>query len=126
MNEYLIAACILTVLIGLIHSFLGEKLIFSKLRSGKLVPDKVTPPLQERHIRILWATWHMVSFFGFGFAVMLYCLAQPSSNLEIFFIYKFAIALSIFISAVLTLIATKGRHPGWIGLSLVSLLIYFS
>ena len=126
MNFYLIMASVVTIFVGLTHSFLGEKLIFSKLRLGNLVPTCVAPPLKERHIRIIWATWHMASFFGFGFAVLLYWLAFPSTNIEIETSFKLAIAVTMFLSALLVAGATKGKHPGWVGLSLVGLFICLS
>ena len=60
---YLIAGLI-AALTGVAHSFLGERLIFRHLRSGGLIPTLAAPPLRERHIRILWATWHLGSVFG--------------------------------------------------------------
>ena len=126
MNTYLIIASVLALLVGIIHSFLGEKLIFSKLRSGKLVPTNVSPPLQERHIQIIWATWHIVSVLGIGIAAILFWLAQPSTNIEIGLALQTYIAVPMFISALLVFGATKGRHPGWAGLLLVGICVFIS
>lgn len=126
MNTYLVVASILAVLIGLVHSFLGEKLIFSKLRSEGIVPTNISPPLKERHVRILWATWHIVSFLGFGIAALLYWLALPSTNIEVGISLKLCAAVPMFCSALLVLGATKGKHPGWVGLLLVSVFVSIS
>lgn len=63
-QPYLATAAGLAVLIGIVHSFLGERLIFRKLRDGSFVPDREAPPLSARNVRILWATWHLASVFG--------------------------------------------------------------
>lgn len=126
MNIYLVAASFLTVLVGLIHSLLGEKLIFTQLRSGQIVPTIAAHPLKERHTRIIWATWHIVSLFGFGIAGLLYWLALPSTAIEITPALKIVIAVPVFLSSILVLWATKGKHPGWVGLSLIGVFVSVS
>jgi ABC-type Mn2+/Zn2+ transport system permease subunit len=122
MRSYLLAAAIVAVVVGLVHSLLGEFLIFRKLRRGTVVPDQSAPPLQERNIRILWATWHLASAFGFGFAAILLSLAANDSAPDPTIIW--ALVLSFVIGAGLVLVATRGRHPGWIGLLIVAVLTY--
>jgi ABC-type Mn2+/Zn2+ transport system permease subunit len=122
MRSYLLAAAIVAVFVGLVHSLLGEFLIFRKLRSGTVVPDQSAPPLQERNIRILWATWHLASAFGFGFAAILLSLAANDSAPDPRIIW--ALVLAFVIGAGLVLVATRGRHPGWIGLLIVAVLTY--
>lgn len=126
MNLYLVLASFLTVLVGVIHSVLGEKLIFSQLRSGQIVPTNITFPLKERHIRIIWATWHIVSLFGFGIAALLYWLSLPSTVIPIGHTLKMAIAIPMFLSSLLVFWSTKAKHPGWVGLSLIGGLVSFS
>lgn len=122
MRNYLLAAAIVAILVGLVHSIIGEMLIFRKLRKGALVPDQPAPPLQARNIRILWATWHLASAFGLGFAAILLSLSTGDSapDPEIMWALMFAFVLG----AGLVLVATRGRHPGWIGLLAVAVLIY--
>ncbi len=126
MNAYLIIAAVLLTVVGIVHSLLGEKLIFSKLRSAGLVPTLAPQPLQQRHIRIIWATWHIVSLLGFGIGGFLYCIALPNNTLDFNFVMKSAIALPLLLSALLVLVATKAKHPGWVGLLAVSLLVFGS
>jgi hypothetical protein len=122
MQPYLLAAAVVAVLVGVIHSVLGELLIFRKLRQGTIVPGLIAAPLEPRNVRILWATWHLASAFGFGFAAILLTLALPaaSQNFEIIL----AIAGAFVAGSLLVLIATRGRHPGWVGLLVVSVLAY--
>ena len=55
----LIAAAVLAISVGVIHSVLGELLIFNQMREGSFVPKIGKPLLRERNVRILWATWHL-------------------------------------------------------------------
>ena len=103
---------------------LGEILIFRHVRKGGLVPAMGAPPLRERNIRIIWATWHLATVFGWAFAGVLFRLAfghpSPSS------LILSAIVFAYLGGAILVLIGTKGRHPGWIALSAVAALTWFA
>ena len=122
MNNYFLAAAVVAAIVGIVHLVVGEAMIFRKLRQGRLIPDQPAPPLQERNIRILWATWHLASAFGFGFAAILLTLSTARSDADPVMVG--AIALAFVSSAMLVLVATKGRHPGWIGLLCVGVLTY--
>ncbi len=126
MNVYLLCASILTVLIGLVHSYLGEHLIFSKLRAEGLIPTKVMPPMSESNIRIIWASWHLVTVFGFCVAAIMYWLGLPNTDTERFVWMGYGLAAAMLFSSLLVLIATKGKHPGWIGLLIVGILVLLS
>lgn len=122
-NFYLVAG-VITALTGVIHSVFGERLIFRHLRDGRLVPAFGAPPLRERHIRIIWATWHLASVFGWAAAGILIRLAfapaPPASFVAV------AIAFAYFGGAILVLVGTKGRHPGWVALLAVALLTWLA
>jgi hypothetical protein len=75
------------------------------------------PPLQERNIRILWATWHLASIFGFAMGAILIQLAITVETPN--FIIQ-SIAFSMCSGSVLVFYATKAKHPGWIGLLVVA------
>lgn len=122
MNTYFLIAAIIAVLVGLIHSALGELLIFKKLRSAGLIPKQPAPPLQARNIRILWATWHLASVFGFAFASILFSFAYGDSAPDTRIIN--ALIFAFVGGSGLVLVATRGKHPGWIGLLLVAVLTY--
>ncbi len=122
MQIFLFIAGSLAILVGLVHSILGEVLIFSRLRNDEIVPTSPAPPLQERHVRILWASWHMVSIFGWAFGAILLRMAFPATEQLFFLFVKDSIIVSTFVSALIVLVATKGRHPGWVGLLAVAVL----
>ena len=124
MQLFLFIAGSLAILVGLVHSILGEVLIFSRLRNDEIVPTSPAPPLQEWHVRILWASWHIVSIFGWAFSAILLRMAFPATDQLFFLFVKNSIIVSMFVSALIVLVATKGRHPGWVGLLAVAVLTW--
>jgi hypothetical protein len=122
MNEYLMAGAILAVVVGGVHSALGEWLIFRRLRVQGLVPTHGGDVLQERQVRILWASWHIATVFGWCIAAILVWLALPSSTHEHTKTAAMAIGLAMLAASFLVLVGTKGKHPGWVGLLGVAVL----
>ena len=125
MRAYMFAAGVLALIVGAAHSVLGEILIFRHLRSRGLVPAMGAPPLRERHIRILWASWHLATVFGWASGVLLLQLASPGTESALRALVANTIALAFLGGSLLVLIGTKGRHPGWIGLLGVAALAWF-
>ncbi len=123
MQSYLLAAGVLMILIGVAHSVIGEILIFRQLRAGAIVPLLAPAPLRERHLRILWANWHLTSALGWGLAALLILIAvapDPSS----YALQVRTIAVATLAGSLLVLYATRGRHPGWIGLLVAAILAW--
>ena len=126
MQVLFFAAGSLALITGIVHSVLGEILIFRHLRNGGLVPAMAAHPLRERNIRILWATWHLGSVFGWAFAGILFRLAvAPHDSSLIAFVLSTIVFANIGAS-LLVLIGTKGRHPGWIALLAVAVLTWLA
>jgi len=123
MQMLLATAAGLAFLTGIVHSVLGEWLIFRHLRSGTLVPTKDAPPLKNRNIRIIWATWHLATVFGWAFAAVLAYLAMDPQAQLLPLMMSAAIAAYIG-GALLVIVGTRGRHPGWIALSAVAILTW--
>ncbi len=121
MDIALTLAAVLLIATGVVHSVLGEWLIFRHLRRGTLVPQLSAPPLRGRNIRILWATWHLASLLGWGFAAILFGMAAaPEAPLQSLVLH--ALIGSSGVGATLVLVGTNGRHPGWIALGAVAAL----
>ncbi len=126
MNTVLFSAGILSFFVGVIHSALGELLVFRRLRKGTIIPTMGKPLLLERNVRILWATWHIATVFGSGIgAILLYLSQAESAPIATTFVVQ-AIAYSMFASSMLVFIATKARHPGWAGLLGVAVLCWLA
>jgi hypothetical protein len=124
MQTYLLAAGVITVLVGVIHSVFGEVLIFSRMRQKTLIPTHGAPLLRERHVRILWASWHLGSVFGWAFAAILLRLAFPTNPAAFQAFVETALIAAMLCGSLLVLVATKAKHPGWCGLLAVALLTW--
>ena len=116
MNRYLAAAALLMAAIGAVHSFLGERMVFRRMRTGGIVPVNGAPVLREGHVRILWVSWHLVTVFGWCVALTLWWLADVRNAHLAAALPTQAAALALLAGALLVLVGTRGRHPGWIGL----------
>jgi len=125
-QTYLVMAGALAVVVGLVHSILGEVLIFSGMRQGRIVPTNGRPQLRERYVRILWASWHIVTIFGWTIAAILFALSASLPETVLTDVIKNSIIVSMLASSVLVLYATKGMHPGWLGLLAVSVLCWLA
>ena len=54
----------LAIALGIIHSILGEWLIFSRWR-------KAAPDIPRQHRGIIWASWHELMLFGAVIGIIL-------------------------------------------------------
>ena len=126
MNYLLAAAGALTVVVGLVHSILGETMIFRRMRTGSVAPTHGGKLIGEGHVRIIWASWHIVTLFGWLMAAILFRAAASAEHAQSYGVVLSGIALTMFVGGLLVLIATKARHPGWAGLFGVSVLIWLS
>jgi len=126
MQTFYLIAGIIALTTCLVHSVLGEILIFSKLRNGGIVPTMAAPPLRGRHIRIIWASWHLVTVFGFALAGILLWWAFPQDGSSVDSFVVGAIVAANLAGAVIVLVATNGKHPGWIALLVVAVFAWFA
>jgi hypothetical protein len=115
-NAWLISAALLTLLIGAVHSVLGETRIFRHLRQGGLVPTRGEPLLREFQLRILWGSWHLVTCFGLGVCALLVLAAQPDVPPALRDQMVWSAVLILLAAALLVVGATRGRHPAWLAL----------
>lgn len=124
MNACLVTAAVLAFLVGLVHSVLGERLIFRRLRQGRLVPTNGGSLLQERHVRILWASWHVLTVFGWCISAVLLWLSLPSSSPSSALFIEHAVVIAMLAGSALVFFGTKARHPGWVGLLAVAVFVW--
>lgn len=114
MNRALMAAALLTAAIAVIHSVLGQRRIFHRLRHG--LPST---GLSDFQIGILWASWHLVTVFGLALAAVLWHLAGPDVEIDPHGVVRRTIAAGMVAGAALVAYGTHGRHPAWAGLLLI-------
>ncbi len=125
MNQYLWVAGLLCFILGLVHSILGEVLIFRNLRkSKKIIPTITKSKLKERHLRIILATWHLTSLFGWCIGAILLEVVNKY-NIQTNELLQFILTsttITMFCSSLLVFIATKGKHLGWAILLIIGIL----
>ncbi len=116
MNWYFVAAAVLVFLTGLTHTVFGERMIFRRMRAAGFIPTNGGQSLREYQVRIVWATWHMVTLMAWCFAAILAWLALPAqAGLAGSMITRSFIAAMLASSATVG-IGTKGKHLGWLAL----------
>jgi len=112
MNIFLVSTALLAFLTGVVHSILGEILIFRELHAS----GTKTLGLAVHRVGILWASWHMVTVLGWGFGTLLLRLSFSNTEFLAQEDVKAAIFLSMLFASLLVLWGTKGKHPGWLAL----------
>ena len=121
MNYLLIIGVFLVVFIGLAHSLLGEKYILVRLFRRTDLPELFGG--DEFTKQTLRFAWHLTTIAWIGFAlIILIGVIIPSPD-QISSVLK-TISVMFFISACLTLAASKGRHLAWIVFLFISLLVW--
>jgi hypothetical protein len=121
MNGYLVAAAAIAFVVGLVHSVLGEMLVFQRLRRpGHLVTTQGRPLLGEGHVRIVWASWHIVTVFGWCVGAVLLRLSWPSAAQDLRDFVMVTFAVGALAASALVFCGTRAKHPGWIGLLAVA------
>jgi hypothetical protein len=123
-QTYLFLAGILTILVGAAHTIIAEIKIFQPMRVSGIVPTNGKPTLKERHLRIIWASWHVLTVFGWAFAAILLRMAFTYNQTELQRFVLKTLIVAMVTGALLVFYGTKAKHPGWIGLSLVALLTW--
>ena len=124
MNWYFVIAAALAFLVGLVHSVLGERLIFRRLRQDGFVPTNGGKLLGERHVRILWASWHVLTVFGWCIGSILLWLSLSSSSVSSAWFIEQAVVITMLAGSALVFVGTKARHPGWAGLLAVAVFVW--
>jgi hypothetical protein len=124
MPNHLHAAAVAIVIIGVVHSIVGEMVIFRRLRRGTLVPTLAPSPLRVRHLRILWATWHVVTVLGCALAAVLWRMADPEQGRSLLEFVEYTAMAACLVSSLVVLVGTRGRHPGWLGLLAAAWLVW--
>ena len=117
MQTYLFISALLTVVLALAHSVLGEIKILAKIKNEMLPEIKGIPALwdsknfSKNTIRFVW---HVTSVFGLCIA---FILLHFSNSINISpgdcLIIKF-ISITMISAGILTLIISRGAHMGWI------------
>lgn len=106
----LIVAAALTILLGIAHSYLGERYILIRLfRRNDLPKIGRSSDFTKRTLRL---AWHITTVLAFGFAALLIVLASPGEVDRR--VAAGIIAASFAGSGIVALVLSRGRHLSWV------------
>ena len=114
----LITGAILILLIAAAHSYLGERYILSRLLRRTELPHLFGSDSFTR--QTLRFAWHLTSIAWLCVAVILIAFSLDDFQLTRSITLQ-AISITFLLNALLTFIATRGRHLAWIVFLAISL-----
>lgn len=124
LNVYLVVSAVLTILMAIAHSVVGEILILIPLQKAEGLPA-VRGSVRTTKSTLRFA-WHVTSVLGIGIFIILYHYsAVPEFNPEQIFILR-TLSLTFFTSFVIAIVGSRARHPSWAVFILVSILTWMS
>jgi len=102
--------CVLAILIGFIHSYLGEKYLLIRLFRRDDLPKLLGSDWFTK--RVLRFAWHITTLAWWGFATILYLLAEPGADLRQNILL--VIGMVFLLSGALSAGFSKGKHLSWL------------
>ena len=108
-NDLLLLAALVVAVIGLVHSILGERVVFPRLFA---LPDL---PLLRRDrtytVHVLRYAWHLTSVAWWAFAAILIMVWLGAADMRRASVL--IVALTLLASGVVILATAGRRHPAW-------------
>lgn len=120
MNILLISAAVLTIVIGIAHSWLGERFILCRLFRRSDLPKLFGDDTFTR--QTLRFAWHLTTVAWFGLAAVLVVLSGALAGIRTSNGVVFAVTQTFVASAILALIFTRGRHLSWVVFTIIAAL----
>lgn len=102
--------CVLLILIGFIHSYFGEKYILIRLFRRDNIPKLYGSDWFTK--RVLRFAWHITTIAWWGFAAILFILANQNDHVERTILI--IISVVFFTSGLISGGFSKGKHLSWI------------
>ena len=120
MKASLLIAAVLLLLLGLVHSVLGERYILVRLFRRDNLPRLFGSDVFTK--RTLRFAWHLTTVVWLGVAVLLVRMAgaQTLGAPEI----GGTVAATAGVSALVALVGSRARHPAWIVFLVVAGLVW--
>lgn len=109
MENVLYIAALLTVAIGVAHSYLGERYILMRLFRRTDLPELFGGT--EFTKQTLRFVWHILTIAWLGFAALLVVLARGQSSSRVI---GMIIGCTFLLHFVIALVASRGRHLSWL------------
>ena len=102
-------AAVLCFLIGIIHSYLGERFILIPLFRGDKVPHLFGSAFFPK--RTLRFAWHITTLTSWGYGYLLWEIAAGQENLVQPVLNT--VGVVFFLSGAFAFSSTKGKHLSW-------------
>ena len=112
------------LVLAIVHSVLGERLIFRRVRTGTPGHDAATALLPQRRWDSIWSTWHFLSLIGLGLSAAMIAASTYDELIKAVEIVAIILAATFAVSGVFWFFGTKGKHPAWIVLFVIAALIF--
>src|SRR5512134_332912 len=110
MNALLLIAATLVSLLGMAHSYLGERYILVRLFRRAELPSLFGGQAFTR--RTLRFAWHLTTVAWLGLAGVLVVLASPSDGEGLR--QAQVISATFAVSGMVSLFGSRGRHVSWV------------
>ncbi|NQZ49412.1 MAG: hypothetical protein HRT95_04245 [Moritella sp.] len=117
----LVTSACLAIFIGLVHSYLGERYILTRLFKGELPKLLGSDWFTKRTLRF---AWHLTTVAWWGFAAILFLLTNPSDDIQNQILV--VIAVVFFVSGLFSSVFTKGKHISWVFFWLIAGLSFYT
>ncbi len=114
-------AAFLAVVIGLIHSLLGEKYILQRLFRRGDIPKLFGS--EEFTTRTLRFAWHLTTITWLGFAAILVLMANPPLRVGS---VGMVIGVTFMVHFLVALIGTRGQHLSWILFLVIGICTFYA
>lgn len=114
-------AAVAAVVMGIVHSTLGERLVFPRLFASADLP-RLRGSLEFTRSILRWA-WHLLSLAWFGFAWLLFAIGSGHAPDAITLARIIAVVFGV--SGLIAFVTTRGRHIAWPLFALVALASWF-
>lgn len=109
MNLWFVTAAVIATAIGLLHSFLGERLVLGPLSRLDTLPKLIGS--RRFMIRVLRFAWHITTILLVGMAAIGILIARPGT-IDTGPIVT-VLAVTYLVCAAVALIGSRGRHFSW-------------
>lgn len=115
------SAAVLMILLGLAHSYLGERYILIRLFKRDNLPKLFGgTAFTAGTLRFVW---HLITVVWFGVAAVILQVSGPSLDART--VLQMFAGVS-FVSGLLPIYFTRGRHLSWIVFFVVAALLWFA
>ena len=117
----LLTGTILLLIIGIIHSYLGEKYLLIRLFRRDDLPKLLGSDWFTK--RVLRFAWHLTTLAWWGFAAILYVLSNPTVNVQNEILIIIAVVFAL--SGVVSFSFTRGKHLSWLFFFTIAAISYY-